>query len=159
MRHAHHTCLFLALAALGITAGAQTIHKCEKDGKVVYQSEPCAAGRATTVKVDAGPSADEVAAARQRAQKEMNAADNAVRNAAAQNAARAAAQAPAAGGGADCETLAKRYVQASNMRNASLGRARNGGGVMAGSAEDDRIASQQLDVSNAAAAMRARGCK
>lgn len=155
--------VLMAAAAACAAAGAQGVNKCERDGKVVYQSTPCTAGRASTVKIEAGPSDEDVAAARQRAEKDKNAADLAVATAAAKNAARAAAQTPAGpmlrgGGGSDCASLAARYAQASNRRNMALGSARRGAGVTAGSAEDNSIAMRQMEVADLAAAMRARGC-
>lgn len=155
--------VLLAAAAACAAAGAQGVNKCEKDGKVVYQSTPCTVGRASTVKIEAGPSEEEMAVARRRAEKEKNAAELAAATATANNAARAAANTPAGpmlrgGGGSDCASLAARLAQASNRRNMALGNARRGGGVTAGSAEDSNIAVRQMEVADLAATMRARGC-
>ncbi|MBL8306387.1 MAG: hypothetical protein JNM33_06800 [Rubrivivax sp.] len=154
--------LVLLLAAAACTAaGAQTIHKCEKAGKVVYQAVPCASGASSTVKVDAGPSEEDMAVARQRAEREKNAAAAALAAAAAANAARAPAPPIMRGGlraSGDCASLAAQLAQASNRRNMALGSARQGRGVQAGSAADNDIAMRQMEVADIAGAMRARGC-
>lgn len=163
MRSASPLFLAVATALAGTAACAQGINKCEKDGKVVYQATPCATGRASTVRIEAGPSDEEVAVARKRAEKEKNAAEFAAATATANNAARAAANAPTGpmlrgGGGSDCASLAAQYAQASNRRNMALGGARRGPGVTAGSAEDADIGRRQMEVASIAATMRARGC-
>lgn len=117
---------FLACVACA-PAFAQGINKCVVNGKTVYQSEPCAAGGSGTVKVDAGPSADDAKAAQRRAEQErakMGQVENDRDRSRAAAAVAAPAAAPAA---ANCAALNQRYAEAWGRRNAYIRSGTTGG--------------------------------
>jgi hypothetical protein len=65
------------LAAIHVSAAAETVHRCEgPDGKVTYSNTQCPAGTSPTRKVDTAPpvSVDDQKAAKERAQKDAQAA-------------------------------------------------------------------------------------
>ena len=149
-------------AGLLLCAGAalaQPVYKCEVAGKATYQSEPCATGKASAVTIIGGPSAEDTAAARQRALRDKQ--DAAILS---------APPAPPPGqrqyptstmrrGPADCAAMNAQRERAYSQRNAALNGARRGvGGVTAGSRQDVAIGSMNIDIENLESTMRARGC-
>lgn len=146
--------LLCASAAL-----AQPVFKCEVAGKATYQSEPCATGKASAVTIIGGPSADDAAAARQRALRDK------------QDAASLSAPPPQPAGQrqyttqsmrrgpADCAAMNAQRERAYSQRNRALNGARRGvGGVTAGSRQDLEIGRMNMDIDSLESTMRAQGC-
>ncbi|HAT29359.1 MAG TPA: DUF4124 domain-containing protein [Janthinobacterium sp.] len=58
----HATILLLCLGlAVSATAGAQTVYKCDRDGKLSYASTPCADGASLALPAPARPTTDDSA--------------------------------------------------------------------------------------------------
>ncbi len=72
-RHAIRAFAASLLCATTTMAAAQSVYRCDTDGRVVYQGEPCRGGRAVDTAA-ARPAADEAEAAR-IAQRQMALAD------------------------------------------------------------------------------------
>jgi hypothetical protein len=143
----------LPLAALVLAAAApafaQGVTKCVVNGKTVYQSGPCTEGGGSSVKVDAGPKAEDAQAAQRRAMQDkaqagMIDADRAASKAAA-NTSAYTAPAPSA---ANCAALNQRYAEAWGRRNAYIRSGSTGG--------TDRT---MQDIESAKANVLRAGCK
>ena len=149
----------IVLAATGRQAMAQPVFRCEVAGKATYQSEPCATGKASAVKIIGGPTAEDAAAAQKRAQRDQQAAAALsappfARAPATQNNLPGLRRAPA-----DCPALATQRERAYAQRNGAMNAARRSEmGVRGGSREDQAIGQMNMDIGSLESTMRARGC-
>jgi hypothetical protein len=63
--------LFLLVACASVAAQARVYRWVDEDGVTVYSQTPPPTGEATTVRTDAGPNAEETAAARERLRRQI----------------------------------------------------------------------------------------
>lgn len=153
----------LAGIALGLACGtvpAQGVFKCQKDGKTVYQAEPCSAANAGAVKIAPGPSSGDAAAARERAQADkakLGASSNSTTSS-PQPEQKTAGTLPLKGQPADCNALAAKREAAYGRRNAALAAGRQGDGITAGSSAEQKINSLQIEINSIENTMRSNSC-
>lgn len=139
--------LAVLLAAATTAAHAQPVHKCQVAGKTVYQATPCASDEGEKVKIIGGPTAEDQAAARQRAQREQGRVTDLQRQRDAEEVAAQRARLDALqrdqrlGRMAEneCRRMTSQRDAAYARRNKALNAARRGAGVDAGSREDQSI--------------------
>ena len=152
----------LALAMALPTAFAQSVYKCNREGRTSYQSTPCADGSGQALRLPADPDPAEVAAARARAASDAARAGTYV----VQSPAGTAPRTRAPGGGllggglhpgSDCAALTARLQKAYDRHSGSLAAARHWTGPTS-KGMDDAVGQAQLDILDAQSQMRQQGC-
>lgn len=131
---------------------AQSIYKCDIDGRVTYSQVPCKTGQPETLKVAPGPSAAEAAAAKIRAQSQKARADSIRPSSPAEAPTVVRNLTPS------CEQYEQRRLDAIVRRNQALGAARQGVGVGPNVSRNQDVGALQRDAAALEAEMRAQGC-
>lgn len=158
--------LAVLLAAATAAAQAQAVHKCQVAGKTVYQATPCASDEGERVKIIGGPTAEDQAAAHQRAQREQGRVTELQRRRDADEVAAQRARLDALerdqwlGRMAEneCNRMTAQRDAAYARRNKALNAARRGVGVDAGSREDQTIGQMNSQIASLEQRMKASRC-